>query len=298
MQRSAKRPPVCFVLKRGNAPSPLPLVASSRRRRIEGDFSQNIAIALLILSLPNTSAQQITERNLNQDLNTLGLASGNKNPVGLCAVTNSNNNKTYMLVSDRDGKIYTYILETKERQDNHHTDADDFVLPADNRDSTGIWSDDETLWVAEANTLFTNVVTNGNTTTTNTYKKILAYDLEWTDKNGKTNTSLGVLKVAHDNDKEFVLDDVARNKAPIGLWSNGETMWVVDLASKKIYDYNQPLSGNASLKSLSISKVYYNIRLFQSILKAQVPQTFTPKPTRFSQLPQRSPTKRKRRTHS
>ena len=125
-------------------------------------------------------------------------------------------------------------METKERQDNHHTDADDFVLHADNRDSTGIWPDDETLWVAEANSLFTNGVTNGNTTTTNTYKKIFAYDLEWTDKNGKTNTSLGVLKGAYDTDKEFVLDAVARNKAPIGLWSDGETMWVVDSASKKI----------------------------------------------------------------
>ena len=88
----------------GDVPSPLPLAASSRRKRIEGDLSQSIAIALLILSLPNASAQEITERNPNQDFNTLGLAGGNKNLVGLCAVTNPNNNKTYMQVSDRDGE--------------------------------------------------------------------------------------------------------------------------------------------------------------------------------------------------
>lgn len=76
----------------------------------------DLTLALLIFSVPGISTQSFADRKSSEDFNTLGLVEDNKNPVGLCVVKNPTDNKRYMLVSaSRDGKIYTYRLETPER---------------------------------------------------------------------------------------------------------------------------------------------------------------------------------------
>ena len=174
----------------GDAPSPLHLIASSRRGRIERVFAQAIALALLCTAIPESSAQQITSHNSKEDFNTLGVAGGNKGPQGLWS------DGTTMLVSDVNGRIYSYNLnsEHKERQDSHRNDrpdnsrtggnnADDFILFKNgDSDATirpyGLWFDTRnnnrtnTLWVAS---------TEGSKT--NKTAKLYAYKTWWVTTN-------------------------------------------------------------------------------------------------------------------
>ncbi len=200
--------------KQGEALSSFfPFVVPSRRWRVATSFSLGISLVLLILTVPDACAQPFTERNPAQDFNTLGLVGDNKNPVGLCAVKHPTNGKTYMLVSDiRDGKIYTYDMEGKERQDNHRGTAankDDFDLaPEEEKEEekvnlpTGIWASGTNLWVANSGE-----------------DRIFAYDLRTGD---------------HDAEKGFDLGE--GNTYAQGIWSDGETMWVSDFAGKDAAD--------------------------------------------------------------
>ena len=70
----------------------------------------------------------------------------------------------------------------------------------------GIWSDDETMWVAD---LASN--------------KIYAYDMA---------------TKARVSGKDFDTLEAAGNTWPFGIWSDGETMWVADLFDEKIYAYD------------------------------------------------------------
>ena len=70
----------------------------------------------------------------------------------------------------------------------------------------GIWSDDETMWVAD---LASN--------------RIYAYDME---------------TKARVSGKDFDTLEAAGNTWPFGIWSDGETMWVADLFDEKIYAYD------------------------------------------------------------
>ena len=81
------------------------------------------ALVLGLVSVPeDAGAQPFTERNPAQDFNTLGVADGNKRPKGIWT------DGVTMLASDADGKIYSYDLASKARQDSHHKTDDDFVL--------------------------------------------------------------------------------------------------------------------------------------------------------------------------
>ena len=41
----------------------------------------------------------------------------------------------------------------------------------------------------------------------------------------------------YDSDKDFNTLSAAGNERPIGIWSNGATMWVADDTDRKIYAY-------------------------------------------------------------
>ena len=104
-----------------------------------------------------------------------------------------------MLVSNiRDKKIYAYNLENQRRLNSHHTTDDDFVLYAKNRSLVGIWSDGETLWVANRDT---------------NNAKIYAYKL--TGDCRKEGKDFNTLKAVG-------------NHHPSRLWSDGTSMWVAD----------------------------------------------------------------------
>ena len=79
---------------------------------------------------------------------------------------------------------------------------------ASNRAPRGIWSDGETMWVADRS--------YGN-------EKIYAYDMA---------------TKARVSGKDFDTLQAAGNTLPMGIWSDGETMWVSDLLDEKIYAYD------------------------------------------------------------
>ncbi len=162
-------------------PFPHPFALPMRLAAAWQILSLGFALALLILSVPNASAQQITSHNSKEDFNTLGVAGGNKGPQGLWS------DGTTMLVSDVDGKIYSYDLETKQRQDSHHNDrrvgtpaaaeegvnTDDFILYKDGSTTEtirpyGLWATNSTLWVGS---------TEGSRT--NKTAKLYAYTMTW-----------------------------------------------------------------------------------------------------------------------
>ena len=80
----------------------------------------------------------------------------------------------------------------------------------------GIWSDDETMWVAD---LASN--------------RIYAYDME---------------TKARVSGKDFDTLEAAGNTWPFGIWSDGEAMWVADLFDEKIYAYDMATKARVSGK--------------------------------------------------
>ena len=250
-------------------------------------LSFGIALALLILSIPDASADPFTTSDPDKDFNTLGLAGQNKNPVGLCAVKHPTNGKTYMLVSDsRDRKIYAYDLNStnKARLDSHHTPDDDFKLSSTDGDPasingfpTGIWSDGTTLWVAEGIPYVRD--DNGEDAHFNRdieshrnklkRAKIFTYTLSWTNvtwtnSSGVTQTSNGVLRGDRDTSKEFWLytngetnktisyRNNESNISPTGLWSDGKTMWVANSGEDRIFAYDLRTGAHDATKGIDL----------------------------------------------
>ncbi len=82
------------------------------------------------------------------------------------------------------------------------------LADASNRWPTGIWSDGETMWVADD--------------ADESNDKIYAYNLATKER------------VAS---KDFDTLEAAGNQIPAGIWSDGETMWVTDLRHGKIFAY-------------------------------------------------------------
>ena len=90
-----------------------------------------------------------------------------------------------------------------------------FQLHADNRDPRGIWSDGNTLWVADS-----------------TDDHIYAYTYRYTVRGRIRTTPI------RDTSREFSLP--AANGFPYGLESDGTTMWVTDHVDRRIYAYTLP----------------------------------------------------------
>ncbi len=80
-------------------------------------------------------------------------------------------------------------------------------LDGGNDDATGLWSDGETLWIAD----------NPN----GAGDAVYAYDLETGER---------------DEDREFDLAET--NRAPRGVWSDGGTMWVSDSGQDRLFAYD------------------------------------------------------------
>ena len=81
------------------------------------------------------------------------------------------------------------------------------ALDSANGSPTGLWSDGETLWIAE----------NGDGAADAVY----AYDLATGERV---------------EDREFVLDE--RNRAPRGVWSDRTVIWVSDSGQEKLFAHN------------------------------------------------------------
>ena len=255
-----------------------PLAVSLRRLRLATRFSLGISLALLFLAVPDACAQPFTSTNSVQDFNTLGVV-GNKNPYGIFGEDG------IMLVSDREGKIYSYSLETKERQDSNDT-SDDFVLyrvvenSRTNIHPYGIWSNGTTLWAAH-NAHIQKKLTGRNskiyayemTWVTNGMKRYLtgtrdsSKDIELEIKKDEEVTALPFLDYGRERKPELVIggETIETNNAlygnysPSGIWSDGETMYVADTGENIIHSiiYDEV---KYSARFSSTNKIYaYNM---------------------------------------
>ena len=138
-------------------------------------------------------------RDADKDIDSLNVA-GNNVPVGLWS------DGTTMWVSDNaDDILYAYTLSNGTRDADKNIDLDDA-----NSAPLGLWSDGTTIWVV-------NNVSLGNSS-----NKIFAYTLS---------------DGSRDADKDLGTLNSAGNTGPIGLWSNGTTLWVSDNGDAELYAY-------------------------------------------------------------
>lgn len=166
-------------------------------------------------------------RNPSQDFNTLS-AAGNTNPTGIWS------DGTIMWVADTADRIYAYNMSNKSRNPSEDFDVYNTI---GNRYIQGIWSDGTTMWAAD----FAGA---------NGISKIYAFNL---------------LSKSRDVAKEFNMLSPAGNTHPRGLWSGGETMWVVDSSYDKLYAYH--LSDTAGLRSLEVSDAQLSPAFRKSIVE-------------------------------
>ncbi len=199
-------------------------------------------------------------RNPAQDFNTLS-AAGNTSPTGIWS------DGTTMWVADwQDDKLYAYNMSDKS----HDPDKDfDTLSAAGNTNPTGIWSDGTTMWVADtADRIYAYNMSDKSRNPSedfDTYNTIGNRYIQgiWSDgttmwaadfagTNGISKIyAFNLLSKNRDVAKEFNMLSPAGNNQPRGLWSGGETMWVVDSSYDKLYAYH--LSDTAGLSSLEVS---------------------------------------------
>ena len=118
--------------------------------------------------------------------------------------------KTLWLLSPFHKAIYGYEMND-EMSDILPSTERSFELAPENDSPGGIWTDGETLWVADARD-----------------HMIYAYNL---------------ISELRDPTKEFPILNTAislDNGSPSGLWSDGETMWVADKVANRIFTYQMP----------------------------------------------------------
>ena len=197
--------------------------------------------------------------NSSEDFTNTLTAAGNSETVGIWS------DGTTMWVANDDtddgnnDKIYAYSLATKVREPSKDFNT---LNAAGNNEPYGIWSDGTTMWVA-------NNDENDNN------DKIYAYNL---------------VTKARDSSKDFntLTLTTAGNSAPVGIWSDGTTMWVAndndpDDTNDKIYAYN--LNGfefNASATSASTIEINWNTvagasiyRVYRSTTSSTVDAVYT-----------------------
>ena len=155
------------------------------------------------------------ERDASKDFNMLSGA-GNNNPYGIWS-----DGATMWVADEADSKVYAYNLNTKARDASKEfsTSRTDIAIA----NPAGIWSDGTTMWVANP-----------------FHQKLYAYRMS---------------NKARDASKDFNTLAGAGNHDPTGIWSDGETVWVVDaqVSNDKVYSYNMPPSGDATLSALTVS---------------------------------------------
>ena len=127
----------------------------------------------------------------------------------------------------------------------------------------GIWSDGETMWVADwsSDRLYAFDMTTkardsdkdfdalGAAKNTNPggiwSDGVTMWVTDWSDDRIY---AYSMATGDYDSAKDFDTLDEAGNEWPLGLWSNGETMWVVDAADEKVYAYSMATGARDSAK--------------------------------------------------
>ena len=155
----------------------------------------------------------------------ISLDSVNAGPAGLWG------NSTLIWVLDSDDEtIYTY--NRSDGSLNYVASPYRATISLHYRNTTPrcLWSDGTTMWVTN-----TSFQAAGQRFTDN---KLYAYTLSTGNR---------------DTGKEFELDDA--NTHPVGLWSDGTTMWVADIIDRKLYAYTLADGSRDSAKDITASGI-------------------------------------------
>ena len=172
-------------------------------------------------------------------------------------------------------KLYAYTLANGTRDS-----TKEFALHADNYTPRGIWSDGTTIWVVEYNSykLYAYTLTNGTRDNDKEFDLDSQYNYSptgvWSDGTtiwvaGTTDKlyAYALSDGARDSDKDFgTLTGTGgffgpSTGSPLGIWSDGTTMWTVAFKSlegifvSKIFSFNMPppASTDATLSALTLS---------------------------------------------
>ena len=200
------------------------------------------------------------EWNLTRDIEPL--ASGNGNPTDIW----SDGGTLWVLENAASGAdaVYAYDLQSSERREQA-----EFELDRGNRFAHGIWSDSETVWVADSG-----------------QDQLFAYDLETGERRETAEFELAEANrdprgIWSDGEAIYVLDSVndalfvynlesgeliaehaldRLNRSPRGIWSDGVTIWVSDDGAKRLFAYEFDGEGLKRNEDLEFT--------FSSLLKA------------------------------
>ena len=152
--------------------------------------------------------QSDSEHDPDRDFNTLH-AAGNRNPRGIWS-----DGETMFVVDSSDFRVYAYKMSDMSRDESKEFGLEEHLGPR------GIWGNTTTIWVSN------------DTDSTNS---ILAYS-RVDDPGTPDDDEYGT----RDSSKDFTTLHDAGNRSPRGIWSDGETMWVVDADDGKVYAYSMP----------------------------------------------------------
>ena len=147
------------------------------------------------------------ERDSGRDFSTLH-AAGNRNPKGIWS-----DGVTMFVVDSSDNKVYAYTVSDKSRDE-----SKEFDLAKAHETPAGTWGNATTIWVASND--------SGDSD-----DAILAYS-RLDDPGTPDDDEYGT----RDSLQDFTLG-AGGSQNPKGIWSDGETMWVVDGTDGKVYAY-------------------------------------------------------------
>ena len=178
--------------------------------------------------------------------------------------------------ADSAGGVYAYRLSDGERLAEDDLDGD-AMAEAGNARPAGLWTDGETLWVADHDDGYVYAYAVADGTRQNGEEFSLRAD-DGTAylrplglySDGRTvlasDWSAGAVRAFRASDgarlSDLDIDGVASaNDTASGLWSDGNTLWVVDEFEQKAYAYavamasTEPASDDATLRALTLSGI-------------------------------------------
>ena len=184
------------------------------------------------------------------------LHANHDNPLGAWS-----NGTTVWIVDRNDNRLYAYEVSSGTRQS-----SKEITLHADNAFATGVWSDGTTVWVGDFSDrkLYAYALDGGAPQPTRDITTASSHSLSgiwsdgvtmWVVLDIKGVPSIGAYSLddgsptsAHDFNTLSVPGPGLG--AAAGLWSDGETMWVADLSTVKVFAFNMPVFNKAALRSL------------------------------------------------
>ena len=167
-------------------------------------------------------------RDASRDIDRESTGGGNLHPKGIWS------DGTIMWVAYSFGaagfgELLAHNIEANVRNASYDFNT---LAAAGNEHPSGIWSDGNTMWVADD-------------------QKLYAYRLYTKRRITGRRVFSGSRIAALDFD---TLKGAYTNIVPTGIWSDGTTMWVAD-ANGKIFSFNMPPSSDATLSGLTVSPV-------------------------------------------